>query len=1184
MEADNAKEKSTIALMEEEVLARWEKEKILAKVLKARKGGKRFIFYEGPPTANGMPHPGHVMGRCFKDLFLRYKTMQGFYVDRRAGWDTHGLPVEIEIEKKLGFTSKADIEKYGVAEFNRLCKESVWQYKDEWEKVTRRIGFWLDMSDPYITYENDYIETLWWIIKRVFEKGLLVEDYKVMPFCVRCGTGLSSHEIAQGYKTVKDTSAYVKFPVRIARPPEDEFARKAKEGVVFRDGGANVAEYFLVWTTTPWTLPANVALAVNPDVTYVRAKKGEEVVIVAQSRIAVLGEGWEVVGEMKGKELAGMEYRPLFDFVKPPQGARAFYVVEGDFVSATDGSGIVHIAPAYGEDDMRMAKKYQMPILHPVMENGEFVAQVKWKGKFVKNTDKDIIADLEEKKLLFKTEPYEHEYPFCWRCDTPILYYARKGWFIRMSELKKQMQANNKNTNWIPGHIKEGRFGEWLNDVKDWAFSRNRYWGTPLPIWKCQACEHVEVVGSKEELGRQSTLRNRYIIMRHGEAVFNTKNKLDAFGSPQNRLTKKGAAGARASLEQLKKKYPDMRIDHVVASPLVRTQETALIAGDVFGIAEKDIVTDELIRETNFGKFDGKKVRDLEAFFPVLEERFLKSSPDGENLNDLKRRVTLCIKKMEDRYEQKTILVVSHEDPLWVLETALAGLSPSDAAAAKKAKRGKPYIGMGEARFLPFAKLPLDDDGNLDMHKPYIDRISLVCQMCKGVMRRVPEVADVWFDSGSMPLAQAHFPFAQAHGGGTDLKKLVKQIDFPADFICEGVDQTRGWFYTMLAVSTLLDLGNPYKNVIATGHILDKFGKKMSKSKKNYTDPMVMADTYGIDALRWYFFIVNPVGEPKRFDEKDVLVEQRKSVMMLSNIAHFLASYARPSEASAKPPRAKHVLDRWVLSRLAETIGNAGAFLDAYDAQGATRAIASFLDDLSNWYIRRSRDRFSHPENKADYRAAQATLSHVFRQSLKLAAPFMPFVTDHIWRQSKSNKGSVHLERYPAATAKLIDKPLMYAMIKARELVSIALQKRAQAGVKVRQPLETLKIKDADLEPALEALIAEEVNVKEVVADPALAEPVWLDTTITQSLREEGIIREIIRHIQQARKDAGLTQRDAVVISYDASEPLAGVIEAHKAHLLARTIARGAQRKEAGAIKNPREITFDGETIRFAIT
>lgn len=1180
MEADNQKEKSKIALAEEEVLALWEKESILAKVLKARAKGKRFVFYEGPPTANGMPHPGHVLGRTFKDLFVRYKSMQGYFVPRRAGWDTHGLPVEIEIEKKLGFRSKADIEKYGVAEFNKLCKESVWKYKGEWEKMTRRVGLWLDMEHPYITYENNYIETLWWVIKRVFEKGLLEEDYKVMPFCVRCGTGLSSHELGQpgAYRTVTEESVYVKFPVREKKKQDEELERKAKEGVVFDDTKEKAKEYFLVWTTTPWTLPANVALAVNPDLIYVKAKKENEILILAKDRMSVLGEGWEIIQELKGKELAGAEYRQVFDFVKVPHDAKAFYVAEGDFVLATDGSGIVHIAPAYGEDDMRMAKQYGLPILHPVMENGEFVPQVKWTGKFVKNTDSQIRGELQEQGLLFKTEQYEHEYPFCWRCDTPILYFARKSWFIKMSELKSKVLENNQKINWVPAHIKEGRFGEWIGDLKDWAFSRNRYWGTPLPVWRCHSCQHTEVIESIAELADRSKLHNRYFVMRHGEALHNTKNLCDSSQNPKNKLTKKGKEQAMESLTRFKKTHPDPRLDIVVASPFVRTQETARIVAEELNIPQSAIITETTIAEINVGIFDGKKTEKYHGYYSSPMEKFVKAPPEGESLHDTKKRLAAFMRQMESRYENKTVLVVSHEYPIWILESMLAGLDDEKTMAAKKKRRGD-YIKTGEIKELGSAKLPLDNDGNIDVHKPYIDDISFVCEKCSGVMKRVPEVADVWFDSGAMPLAQEHFPFAFAGKGKRDTDKLLKKIDFPADFICEGVDQTRGWFYTLLAVSTLLDMGEPYRNVVSLGHILDKSGKKMSKSKKNYTDPMLLADTYGIDAVRWYFYIVNPAGEPKRFDEKDVLDTQRKSVMMLLNISNFLGAYH--TKKKGKGIAKKTALDRWIVSRLEETTRDATAFLDAYDAQGSSRAIAAFLDDLSNWYIRRSRERFQRPENKTDHEAAVQTLSFVFDETLKLCAPFMPFMTEHIWRQT--HKDSIHLEKYPVASEKRIDNELTYAMIKVREIASIALQKRAEAGIKVRQILHTLKIQDDSLEPALRELIREEINVKEVVSDKTLTETVWLDVNITPALREEGMVREIVRHIQQARKDAGFTKKNVVSIAYDVSPELEKMMESNKEYIAERTIAKSIERVSEESLRESKKISLEEGEVRFSI-
>lgn len=1183
MEQEKEVQKSHFALMEEEVLAWWNEKKVFEQVLRKRKKGKLFVFYEGPPTANGMPHPGHVMGRCFKDLFLRYKSMRGYFVPRNAGWDTHGLPVEIEVEKKLGITKKSDIEKFGVAAFNRLCKESVWKYKDEWEKMTQRIGFWLDIKRPYVTYESSYIETLWWIIARMFERGLLVEDYKVIQYCVRCGTGLSSHEIAQGYKTVKDTSVYVKFPLA-RHTPEDRVREKAKQKEVFDEhDDPSVREYFLVWTTTPWTLPANVALAIHPAIEYVKAKKENEILIVARARAHILGEGWEVVRTMKGKELLGARYEQLFKFLTPDKDA--FFVVEGDFVSATDGSGIVHLAPAYGEDDMAAAKKHNLPVLHPVQENGEFSAPIPWRGVFVKNTDETIVHELKERGLFFKEELYEHEYPFCWRCDTPILYFARKSWFITMSKLREKLIANNNTVNWVPAHIKEGRFGEWLSQVKDWAFSRERYWGTPLPIWRCDGCGQTDVVGSVAELGDRSQLKNRYFVMRHGQAMFNAKRIAETSGRAENHLTKKGVLESEAACARFAKKHRGIVPDVIIASPFPRAQETARIVAEHFGIAPERIVTDAAIAEIDIGMFDGKPAKEYHAYFSSYEEMFEKRPPDGESLADLRTRVAVFVRRMEKEYNGKTIFIVSHEYSLWMLETALYGYDRAQTVAAKK-KKGEDYIKTGEIRALPRMRLPLDESGSLDLHKPYIDDITFACRSCeKGMMRRVPEVCDVWFDSGAMPLAQMHFPFAQGSKGGAQksIAQLIKQIPYPADLICEGVDQTRGWFYTLLAVATALGVDVPYRNVISQGHILDKGGKKMSKSKKNYTDPLLIADRYGIDALRWYFFVVNPVGEPKRFDEKDVLDAQRKSVMMLTNIWNFLNSYAYAGRLPTTVPPVKNLLDRWVISRMHHTVAAVTDAMDQYDAQSAGRHLAAFLDDISNWYIRRSRERFQFADNTNDHKTAHAVLRMVFERTLILAAPFIPFTAERLWLHMK-NKTSIHLENYPVADKRRIDKGLEYDMMRIREAASAALKARAEAHMKVRQPLGVLKISGkafAITKKELLRFLEDEVNVKEVVVDTALAEGVWLDTIVTPALKEEGMIREITRHIQQARKEAGFTKKDAIMLRYAADENVRYAIATWGARLSRRVVAKKIEHIARDAMHNPHEIAGDDYRLWF---
>ena len=1183
--------------MEEEVLAWWNEKKVFEQVLQKRKKGKSFVFYEGPPTANGMPHPGHVMGRCFKDLFLRYKSMQGYFAPRHAGWDTHGLPVEIEVEKKLGITKKSDIEKFGVAAFNRMCKESVWKYKGEWEKMTQRIGFWLDMKHPYITYESSYIETLWWIIARMFERGLLVEDYKVIQYCVRCGTGLSSHEIAQGYKTVKDKSVYVKFPL-VRHAPETRVHEKAKHKAVFDEhDDLSVREYFLVWTTTPWTLPANVALAVHPDIEYVKAKKENEVLIMAKNRVSMLGNGWEVVRTMKGNELLGVRYEQLFKFLTPDKDA--FFVVAGDFVSATDGSGIVHLAPAYGEDDMAAAKKHNLPILHPVQENGEFAAPIPWRGVFVKNTDETIVHELKERGLFFTEEIYEHEYPFCWRCDTPILYFARKSWFITMSQLREKLIANNKKINWVPAHIKEGRFGEWLIQVKDWAFSRERYWGTPLPLWRCEGCGHTDALGSVAELGVRSQLRNRYFIMRHGQAVFNAKRRTETSGRAENHLTKKGIAESKAALAQFAKKYRGANPDVIITSPFLRAQETARIAAEYFGIALERIVTDTAIQEINIGSFDGRPVKEYHAYFSSYEEMFEKGPPGGESLADLRASVAAFLRRTEESHNGKTIFIVSHEYSLWMLETALRGYDRAETVAAKK-KKGDDFIKTGEIRALPRMRLPLDENGFLDLHKPHIDALTFACRLCEtGTMRRVPEVCDVWFDSGAMPLAQANFPFAcaqvksakskvQSDGvslSETEYKKLLKQIAYPADFITEGVDQTRGWFYTLLAVATALDVDVPYRNVISQGHILDKHGKKLSKSKKNYTDPLMIADRYGIDALRWYFFVVNPVGEPKRFDEKDVLDAQRKSVMMLTNIGNFLNAYAYAGQKPTTAPPSKNLLDRWIISKLNHTVAAVTEAMDAYDAQSAGRQLAALLDDISNWYIRRSRERFQLPDNAKDHKAASMVLRAVFERTLILASPFIPFTTERLWL-NMGKKTSIHCENYPRADKKRIDKELEYDMMRVREAASAALKARAEARMKVRQPLGMLKLSGATFAITRKELLRfleDEVNVKEVVVDNALAEGVWLDTNVTPALKEEGMMREITRHIQQARKDAGLTKKDVIVLRYFAEGETARALATGGERLLQRIVAIKIEHIARDAMKEPREIVGDDYRLWFEI-
>ncbi|MFH0988285.1 MAG: isoleucine--tRNA ligase, partial [Parcubacteria group bacterium] len=815
------------------------------------------------------------------------------------------LAVELQVEKELKISGKPDIEKYGVEKFNQKCKESVWLYKGEWEKITRRIAFWLDMEHPYVTYSNDYIESLWWILKQVNEKGLLYKGYKVVPQCPRCGTALSSHEVAQGYQSVKESSVYIKFKV------------------VGQDN-----TYILSWTTTPWTLPGNVALAIGEKVDYVKVKFENEFLILGKPLLnKVFGNEVEVVEEIKLKDLLKMEYEPLFPGAIPSDVTnyqKAFKVYPADFVTTEDGTGVVHTAVMYGVDDFELGLKVCLPQVHTVNENGEFLPTVeKWAGRFVKDKalEKEIVADLQSRGLLFKEMLYEHDYPFCWRCETPLLYYAKDSWFIKMSSLRKELVKNGETINWVPENIKEGRFGEWIKNVNDWAISRERYWGTPLPIWICGKCGKQEVVGSFAELEK------------------------------------------------------------------------------------------------------------------------------------------------------------------------LAGA------------------------------LPKDRDGKLDPHKPFVDELTVNCP-CGGKMKRTPEVCDCWFDSGSMPFAQYHYPFEN--------KELIdKKIQFPAEYISEAIDQTRGWFYTLLAVSTLLGKSAPYKNVICYAHIRDKFGKKMSKSRNNIVDPWEMMDKYGVDSLRMLFYSMNQPGEYKNFDEKLLREMLNKCVMLLNNIVSFYKMYA--TDATTTKTRSKNLLDKWIISKLNSLINEVTEDLNNYHIFESSRRLIVFVDELSTWYVRRSRDRFKDEAQRGE---ALATLKEVLGKLSLLMAPFAPFIAEQVW-QDLGNKESVHLQDWPEFEKKLVDAKLLENMQSARKIVELGLAKRDEAKIKVRQPLASLKYGGKSLDAELESIVAEELNVKAVTFDKNVVDAVELDLVLTDELEQEGLLRELVRTINGLRRENGFTIADRVKLIYE---------------------------------------------------
>ncbi|HHV60409.1 MAG TPA: isoleucine--tRNA ligase [Clostridiaceae bacterium] len=995
-----------------EVLKRWEEENIFEKSIEIREDCPVFTFYDGPPTANGKPHIGHILTRVIKDIIPRYKTMKGYKVLRKAGWDTHGLPVELEVEKELGISGKPEIEKYGVEPFVKLCKESVWKYEKEWEKMSKRVGFWADMENPYVTYHNSYIESVWWALKKIWEKGLMYKGHKVVPYCPRCGTSLSSHEVAQGYKNVKETSVFVKFKV------------KSTDNL-----------FLMAWTTTPWTLPSNVALAVNEKETYIKAKCEHETYILAEALAEkVLEEKYEVVEKMTGAELAGMEYEPLFDFAKPDK--KAYYVCTADFVTLTDGTGIVHIAPAFGEDDANVGRKYDLPFVQLVDEQGRFVEAVNpWKGVFVKDADPQIIQNLDGRNLMYKALDFEHSYPHCWRCDTPLLYYARNTWYIKTTAIKDRLIENNQKINWYPDNIKNGRFGNFLENNIDWALSRERYWGTPLPIWECD-CGYKHAVGSIEEL-----------------------------------------------------------------------------------------------------------------------------------------------------------------------------------------------VSMGD-------NVPYD----IELHKPYIDNVFLNCPKCGGKMKRVSEVIDCWFDSGSMPFAQWHYPFENEE---------IFNDNFPADFISEALDQTRGWFYTLHTISTLIFDRNCFENCIVLGLVQDKEGQKMSKHKGNVIDPWTVLHNQGADAVRWYFYTNSAPWLPSRFSEEAVSEVQRKFMGTLWNTYAFYVLYANidrfnPAEYKLEYDKLP-TIDKWILSRLNSLVAEVDDNLSKYRITESARAFEEFVDELSNWYVRRNRERFWQKDMPQDKINAYMTLYTVLKTVTYIIAPFLPFMADEMYDNLVRNIDrnaplSVHLCDFPEVNHKFIDKKLEENMDLVLKIVVAGRAARNTAGIKNRQPLGKMYVKaDFEMDEMYVDLIRDELNIKDVefvedaqkfttynfkpqlrtvgprygklvskisewlksvdgnkamdelestgklgfiidgttvelTRDDLLIETaqkegfiteadrgvtVVLDTALTPELLEEGFVREIISKVQTMRKEAGFEVQDHILLYTSGNQRIAEIIAKNKSVISEEVLADG---------------------------
>lgn len=1151
---------------EEKVLERWKADKTFEKSINRRKGRKAFVFYEGPPTANGRPGIHHVLARAFKDIILRYKTMRGFYVPRKAGWDTHGLPVEVGVEKELGLKTKRDIEKFGIDLFNQKAKESVWKYKDEWERLTDRMGYWLDMAHPYITYDNDYIESLWWIFKVISDKGFLKESRRIVPYCPRCQTALSSHELSQPdvYKKVPDPSVYVKFRLK-------------------RAGAKANNEYILVWTTTPWTLPSNMFIAADPGLTYTKFRVGKDYLwSYSAPPVPPAGKDGgvpeiEAVEKISGAKLTGLSYEPLFD-AKGADKKEMFKILPADFISTEDGTGFVHIAPAFGEDDFRLvAGLYpEMEIISTVDNEGRVEAGLPGAGKFVKEADAHISADLERRGAMYVSGKIEHEYPFCWRCAAPLIYFARKSWFFEVSRIRKGLLERNADINWEPAHLKEGRFGEWLKEAKDWAISRERYWGTPLPIWRCADCDAIRTIGSRAELIKNDRQNNQFYFARHTDAE-HIKPGLIASGPETGkhvaRLTKKGRKDAEKVAARLAKE----KIDIIYTSPYARCEELSEIIKKATGAK---IIKDERLSELNAGSFNWMKVKDYRKFFADPMERFVKAPPGGETLADVIRRTFSFARDINAKHRDKKIAVVGHGDPLWILESTLALLPREKFFKA-------PYIKLGEVRKARFPNLPMNELGEVDLHRPYADEVSISCAKCGGEMRRVKEVADVWLDSGAMPLAQEHFPFRQMKAGALPGEKelaLIKKIGYPADYISEAMDQTRGWFYTLLAVATLLGYGTPFKNVVSVGLIHDKYGRKMSKHVGNVVNPWDMMDKYGADAVRWYFYTANPAGEAKNFDETEILKSYRKFHMLVFNSLVFFRTYGK--KPSSGPAASKNILDRWITARFAEAARIATESLERYDIRAAALSIESFADDLSRWYIRRSRRRFQKAENKKDFAGASGTLYSVLLGLQKLSAPFAPFFSEAVFSELLSFAGkkreSVHCADWPKIPAQKNDE-LIFEMGEARRIASLGLAARAAAGIKVRQPLRALWIKESSAKSIknkeILEIIRDEVNVKEVLAKKGMQGEVELDKEITPELKEEGMLREIVRAVQELRQEARLSPRDGIFLMLELPAEMRTVAEKNDAKIRAEVGAKRTEYRRGDKFDAEIATKLDGEDI-----
>lgn len=1147
--------KSETAKREEAVLQFWRDHKTFEKSLAKDAPEGEFVFYDGPPFATGLPHHGSLLSSIIKDVVPRYKTMRGFRVRRRWGWDTHGLPIESLVEKELGLKTKKDIEAIGVENFNAAARAMVLRYVSDWQAYVERIGRWVDYENSYKTMDNTFIESVWWALKSLNDKGLLYEGNKVLMYCTHCETPLAKAEIAMDntYKDITEEAVTVKFKVK---HPE-------KHGLA-----ANT--YILAWTTTPWTLPGNVGLAVHPDVAYVAEQIDGDVVIMAED----LAPKVDVRKRFRGKDLVGIEYEPLYDVagVQAHTGKK-HVVMPASFVTTTDGTGIVHTAVMYGEDDFQLGQKEGLPMVQLLHPNGTYNDQVPEfiRGKYIKEAERDIKRDLQERGLMFKRENNTHSYPHCWRCGTPLIYNAVSSWFINIQKVKATMLAENEKVNWVPEHLKHGRFYNIVDNAPDWTISRNRFWASPLPIWREKGGQQIMVIGSIADIKeRVKKSGNTYFVMRHGEAENNTRNILNSTNDIPCNLTDTGRTQVEESLASFTHK-PDI----IFTSPLIRTKETAEMVRAHFGLSKDAVVVDDRLAEVQFHSLNNKPRDEYISAFSKSIERYTKKVRDVETWRELRKRVGDCIAEIESKHSGKTILIITHDSPIIQLNAIASGEDEATLSQKLDSISGwdARYAKNGVIAPLSYTPLPRNAEHEIDLHRPYTDSIVLLDAQGREY-ERIKEVVDCWVESGSMPFAEYHYPFENTEA-------FEKRT--PGDFIAEYIAQTRTWFYYMHAMGVLLFGRQAFKTVVSTGTILAADGQKISKSKRNYTDPLQLIDTYGSDAMRLYL-MGSPVmqSEDLRFRDEDVRDAHNRVIGILWNTCKFYELYKDTFNGTANPHESPHVLDRWILALLDQTVHDTTAAFDAYDMPHAVKLVRAFVDDYSTWYVRRSRERVKGEGDDVHY--ALAVQREVLSVFARLVAPIMPFLAESMWRSIGMDE-SVHLAPWPKSKTNRVsefiesiahgflgssNEALLAQMATTREIVSRALENRDKAGLKLRQPLAKLTIAADALTGSdaqeLMRIIAEEVNVKHVEPSEALTgTEVALDTVLTEELKEEGVVREFIRSVQAARKEAKLEPRDVVKVAVQGDARAFALLQKHFEDIRRVTNATALEEGTGGA-------------------